>query len=306
MSILVVGSVAYDNLETPSGKRNRVLGGTATNFSAGASFFTSVHIIGVVGGDFDKEHITFLTDRGVDVSGLKIDNSGTTFTWTGKYFDDINKRETLDTQLGVFATFDPEVSEFHRERPILFLAGIHPKLQLKVLDQMKGPKLVAMDTWNLWIETTRDELQKVIERSDLIFVNNEEAEQLTQERNVSLAAAKIMSWGPKTVVIKRGEYGAILYTKSTVFAVPGIPLPKVVDPTGAGDVFAGGFLGSVARAGELTDAVFKRAIVCGSVLASFQVEGFGMERLKEIGPAHINERFLKFKDLVHFEGAMPL
>lgn len=301
MSILAVGSVALDNLETPHGKRDDVLGGTATNFSAAASFFTSVHLIGVVGHDFGDAHIEFLTKKGIDISGLKVDPSGKTFRWTGKYFDDINRRETIDTQLGVFATFDPVLSEYHRERPIVFLGGIHPSLQLKVLDQMKGPRLIAMDTWILWIETTRPELQKVIERSDMLFVNDEEARMLTGEINVTKAARKIMAWGPKVAIVKRGEYGALLYTKESIFAAPGLPLPKVVDPTGAGDTFAGGFLGYVSRSGDMSEATLRRAVICGSVMASFQVEDFGLGRLKTLTTDEINDRFTHFRHLAHFE-----
>jgi sugar/nucleoside kinase (ribokinase family) len=301
MSILVVGSVAFDDLETPHGKRDNVLGGTATNFSAAASFFTPVHMIGVVGHDFDDVHIEFLKEKGIDVSGIKKDMSGKTFRWRGKYHDDINRRETIDTELGVFATFDPELSDFHSERPFLFLAGIHPSLQLKVLNQMKSPKVVAMDTWKLWIDTTRDELQEVIERSHVVFVNDEEASGLTGEINVTKAASRIMSWGPRVVIIKRGEYGALLYAGDSVFVAPGLPLATVVDPTGAGDTFAGGFLGYVSKAGDFSDATLRRAVMCGSVMASFQVEDFGLGRLRTLTHKEINERFKRFKDLTHFQ-----
>ncbi|MBT3182859.1 MAG: sugar kinase [Deltaproteobacteria bacterium] len=303
MSILVVGSVAYDNLDTPHGKRDDVLGGAATHFSTAASFFTPVHVVGVVGSDFDNAHLEFLMSKGIDVSGIKVVEGGKTFRWTGKYFDDINHRETLDTQLGVFATFDPELSEQHAEEPFLFLANIHPSLQLKVLDQMKEPKLVAMDTMNLWIDTTREDLQKVIERVDMMFINDEEARMLTGDLNVSVAAKKIMSWGPKVLVIKRGEYGALLYTEDSVFAAPGLPLSDVVDPTGAGDTFAGGFLGYVAKTGDISKATLRRAVICGSVMASFQVEDFGLDRLRELTTQEIDKRFGIFKELAHFEAA---
>lgn len=301
MSILVVGSVALDNLETPHGKRERVLGGTATNFSAAASFFTSVHMIGIVGHDFGDEHMDFLKKRKIDTSGLKVDPSGKTFHWSGKYFDDINRRETLDTQLGVFEKFDPELSEHHRELPFIFLAGVHPPLQLKVIEQAKSPKLVAMDTWMREIELHRDVLQKVIERSDMIFVNDEEARKLTNEINVTKAAEKILGWGPKTVIIKRGEYGVLLYTKNSVFAAPGMPLSKVVDPTGAGDTFAGGFLGYLAKAGEINDSTLRKAVIHGSAMASFQVEDFGLDRLKRLNWKEIDARLKEFKELSHFE-----
>lgn len=301
MSILVVGSVALDNLETPHGKREGILGGTATNFSTAASFFTTVHMIGVVGHDFGDTHMKFLTKKGIDVSGLKVDPTGKTFRWTGRYFDDINRRETLDTQLGVFAGFNPELNDFHREMPFLFLAGIHPSLQLKVLGQMKQPKIVALDTWNLWIDTTRNELQKVIERSSMMFVNDEEARKLTGEINVTKAAKKILSWGPKVVIIKRGEYGALLYTKDMVFAAPGMPLTTVVDPTGAGDTFAGGFMGYLAKTGETNDSTLRRAVISGSAMASFQVEDFGLDRLRRLTWKEIESRMKSFKELSHFE-----
>lgn len=303
MSITVVGSIAYDNLETPSGKRDNILGGAATHFSAAASFFTKVYMVGVVGNDFAAEHVDFFRGRGIDVSGLKTIPDGKTFRWTGHYLNDLNSAETLDTQLGVFATFDPALSAEHSDQPFLFLANIHPELQLKVLGQMKRPKLVAMDTMNLWINTTRDALQKVIEKVDLIFVNDGEAKLLTGEKNVMLAARKIQSFGPKNVVIKRGEYGALLFSGENVFAAPAHPVAEVVDPTGAGDTFAGGFMGYVAREGKLDEATLKRAVVCGSVMASFQVEDFSLDRLRTLKSAEINDRFNAIRRLAHFEPA---
>jgi sugar/nucleoside kinase (ribokinase family) len=301
MSILVVGSVAYDNLETPSGRRDDILGGAATHFSAAASFFTTVHLVGVVGGDFESAHIEFLRGRGIDLAGLKIIRDGKTFRWSGHYLNDLNQAETLETHLGVFATFDPELNDHHRERPYLFLANIHPALQLKVLDQMTAPRLRAMDTMNLWINTERATLQKVIERVDLIFVNDGEARLLTGEKNVTKAARKIMGWGPKYVVVKRGEHGALLFAGDQVFAAPALPLAHVVDPTGAGDTFAGGFLGCVAREGKFDEAVLRRAVVCGSVMASFQVEDFGLDRLRRLTHTEIDGRFAAFRDLSFFD-----
>lgn len=303
MSILVVGSVAYDNLETPSGKREKVLGGTATNFSMAASFFTTVHIVGAVGDDFEHVHLKLLSDKGINISGLEIIPGGKTFHWSGHYMNDLNQAETLDTRLGVFADFDPKLSEHHSERPYIFLAPIHPELQLKVLSQIKRPKLIAMDTMNLWINTTRDSLQKVIEKVDMIFVNNNEARDLTKESNITRAALKIMEWGPKAVIVKRGEYGAVLYTHGKVFAAPALPITNVVDPTGAGDTFAGGFLGYIARAQNMDDATLRRAVVCGSVMASFQVEDFGTSRLQKLCLEEIDERFREFSALTQFEPA---
>ncbi|MFH0799412.1 MAG: PfkB family carbohydrate kinase [Pseudomonadota bacterium] len=303
MSILVVGSVAYDNLETPSGKRDRVLGGAATHFSTAASFFTKVYIVGVVGCDFDPAHVEFLEGRGIDVSGLKVVAGGETFKWSGHYLNDLNSAETLDTHLGVFATFDPELSEMHRQRPYLFLANIHPQLQLKVLNQMERPRLVAMDTMNLWINTERDALQRVIERADLVFVNDGEARLLTGEKNVTLAARRIQGWGPRIVVVKRGEHGALLFSEEHVFAAPGLPLTRITDPTGAGDTFAGGFLGYIASQGDIEEATQKRAVICGSVMASFQVEDFGLDRLRSLTHSEIAQRFDIFRLLSHFEPA---
>lgn len=303
MSILVVGSVAYDDLETPAGRRANVLGGAATHFSTAASFFTKVHIVGVVGADFESEHIEFFKGRGIDVAGLKVVPNGKTFRWAGHYMKDLNQAETLDTQLGVFATFDPDLSDHHKQRPFLFLANIHPELQLKVLNQMKRPQLIAMDTMNLWINTAREHLQKVIDRVDLIFVNDGEATLLTGEKNVILAARRIMKWGPRYVVVKRGEYGAMLFSGENIFAAPALPLAKVIDPTGAGDTFAGGFLGHVAREGKIDDATLRRAVICGSVMASFQVEGFGLERLKTLATSDISLRFDSFKQIAQFDHA---
>ncbi len=301
MSILVVGSVAYDNLETPSGRRDDVLGGAATHFSTAASFFTQVHLVGVVGGDFSVEHVDFLRGRGIDLAGLKVVEGGKTFRWSGHYMNDLNQAETLGTDLGVFAAFDPELTGHHSERPYLFLANIHPELQLKVLRQMKNPRLVAMDTMNLWINTQRDNLQKVIEEVDLIFVNDGEARLLTGEKNVTLAARKIMSWGPKYVVVKRGEHGAMLFAGERIFAAPALPVAEVVDPTGAGDTFAGGFLGCVARSGNLSDKTLRRAVVSGSVMASFQVEDFGLDRMRGLTHAEIDGRFAAFRELSSFD-----
>lgn len=301
MSIVVVGSVAYDNLETPAGKRTDVLGGAATHFSTAASFFTNVYLVGVVGGDFDEEHIAFLKGRGVDLSGLQVVSEGKTFRWDGHYLNDLNQAETLGTELGVFGAFDPVLSEEHRGHDFLFLANIHPALQRKVLDQMTGPKLTAMDTMNLWIDTTRDELQQVIERVDLLFVNDAEARALTGEHNIIAAARAIQGWGPTHVVVKRGEYGAMLFTPETIFVAPALPLEEVVDPTGAGDTFAGGFLGLVAKTGSLDEGTLRRAVIAGSVMASYQVEDFGLDRLRRLTNDEINDRFTLFQQIAHFE-----
>jgi sugar/nucleoside kinase (ribokinase family) len=303
MSILVVGSVALDNLETPAGKREDVLGGAATHFAVAASFFASVHLIGIVGSDFERAHLDFLASRGINLDGLKVVPEGTTFRWSGHYLNDLNHAETLETKLGVFEHFDPELSPFHRERPYLFLANIHPELQLKVLSQMRRPRLVAMDTMNLWIRTTRDALQQVIERADLLFVNDGEARLLTGERNIIRAAERMLAWGPRTLVVKRGEYGALLFGQGKIFSAPALPLAEVTDPTGAGDTFAGGFLGYVARSGREDFETLKRAVICGSVMASFQVEDFGLDRLRRLTQKEIDERIRSFGELAHFESS---
>ncbi len=291
MSILVVGSVAYDNLETPAGKRDDVLGGAATHFSVAASFFTDVHLVGIVGHDFEDAHIEFLRGRGINLNGLEVVTTGKTFRWTGSYLNDLNSAETHDTQLGVFAEFDPTLDEEQKTKPYLFLANIHPQLQLKVLDQMETPQLVAMDTMNLWINTERDALQKVIERVDCLFVNDGEAKLLTGESGMLAAAKTLRAWGPRIVVIKRGEYGSLLFTDAGIFSAPAFLLDSIADPTGAGDTFAGGFLGSVARAGNLEDETLRRGVLFGTVMASFQVQGFGLDRLRTLTRDEIEGRF---------------
>ncbi|OGQ23594.1 MAG: sugar kinase [Deltaproteobacteria bacterium RIFCSPLOWO2_02_FULL_44_10] len=301
MSILVVGSVAYDDLETPSGKRDRVLGGAASHFSTSASFFSPVSLVAVVGGDFDERHISFFQKRGIDISGLQMIPEGKTFHWTGHYLNDINHAETLETRLGVFEYFRPQLTEQHRSIPFVFLANIHPELQLSVLEQVKAPKLVAMDTMNFWITSTRDQLQKVIERVDILFVNDNEAKMLTGEKNVTKAASQMMGWGPKVIVVKRGEHGALLFGQDFVFSAPGMPLAHIVDPTGAGDSFAGGFIGYLAKSqSALDEAHLRRAAICGSVMASFQVEDFSLDRMRTLTAMDIERRYRDFKSLSDF------
>jgi sugar/nucleoside kinase (ribokinase family) len=301
MGILVVGSVAYDDIQTPEEKQNNVLGGAATHFSVAASFFSSVSVVGVVGDDFAKEHIAFLESKNIDTSGIEIVKGGKTFRWAGRYLEDMNNRETIDTQLGVFASFNPKLHEKHRTMEYVFLANIHPGLQLSVLGQVEKPRLVAMDTMNLWINTEREDLLRVIERVDMIFINDEEAKLLTGNSNVLKAARKIMEWGPRIIVIKRGEFGALLFKGNDVFSAPALPLSQVKDPTGAGDTFAGGFMGYVAKTDDLSDTSLRRAVIVGSVMASYQVEDFGLDRLRTLTEGEINERFARFKNLAHFD-----
>ena len=307
MAILVVGSVAYDDLETPFGKKPNVLGGAATHFSASASFFTPVQLVGVVGGDFNEKELNFLRDRGVDLAGLQIQKEGKTFHWKGRYGYDLNEAQTLETHLNVFAHFDPTLPKNFQSSPYVFLANIDPELQLKVLSQVSRPKLVAMDTMNYWIKGKLEALKKILQKVDCLLVNEGEARQLSNEHNLVKAYKKIREWGPKTLVIKRGEYGALLFTDSFIFSAPGFPLEDIKDPTGAGDSFAGGFMGYLAKSNApLNETTLKHAVICGSTMASFQVEAFGLERMKTLTKKEIQQRFQAFKRLSHFEEALVL
>lgn len=301
MSVLVVGSVALDSLETPFGKRDDVPGGSATFFSTSASFFTPVQLVGVVGEDYPEEHVDFLRGRGVDLAGLTR-AAGKTFRWKGRYTYDLNEAHTLDTQLNVFGDFKPELPEAFRRPEVLFLGNIHPELQSMVLDQLaERPGLVAMDTMNFWIEGSRESLLKTIAKVDMLFVNDAEARQLAGEHNVFKAARAIHAMGPKRVVIKRGEYGALLFDQDQIFSAPAYPLEDVFDPTGAGDSFAGGFLGYLARKGEITPSSLRQACVAGSTMASFCVEKFSLDRFRDLGNEEIQSRLAAFKELTHFE-----
>jgi sugar/nucleoside kinase (ribokinase family) len=299
--LLVVGSVALDSVETPFGKVQEVLGGSATYFSYSASFFTQVRLLATVGDDFPKEHVRLLTDRGVDVAGLKT-SPGRTFRWTGEYGYDLNQAKTLDTQLNVFADFRPVLDERLRTMPFLFLANIDPELQLDVLRQMaKRPRLVALDTMNFWIQGKRDALVRVLAEVDVVTINDGEARQLAKEPNLIKAARAIAAMGPRTIVIKRGEYGAMLVTDGSFFIVPAYPLESVFDPTGAGDTFAGGFMGYLAGQGQVSSDVMRRAMVYGSVMAAFTVEDFSLNRLARLTSAEMQTRYRAFLDLVRLE-----
>ncbi|MBJ6765583.1 sugar kinase [Myxococcaceae bacterium JPH2] len=301
MSLLVVGSVALDSLETPFGQKEDVLGGSATYFSTSASFFTPVQVVAVVGEDFPEGHLTFLKGRGIDLEGLTRE-PGRTFRWRGRYGWELNEAQTLDTQLNVFQSFSPKLPEAYRDTPYVFLGNIHPELQAQVLDQVKAPKLVAADTMNFWIKGSRAALLKTLERVNLLFVNDAEARQLSGEHNVVKAARAILGMGPSRVVIKRGEYGALLFDHDHIFACPAFPLSEVFDPTGAGDTFAGGFMGTLATArGAVDQPLLRRAMVMGSVMASFTVEKFSLERLREVQRAEIHARFAEFRRLTHFD-----
>lgn len=306
MSLLVVGSVALDSVETPFGMKEEVLGGSATYFSTSASFFTPSQVVAVVGEDFPQAHLDFLQGRGIDLTGVTREQ-GRTFRWKGKYGFQLNEAQTLDTQLNVFQSFSPRLPEAYRAAEYVFLGNIHPELQSQVLDQVKGPRLVAADTMNFWINGSRETLLKTLKRVDLLFVNDAEARQLAGEHNVVKAARAILDMGPSRVVIKRGEYGAALFEREHIFACPAFPMADVFDPTGAGDTFAGGFMGMLATAnGNLDNAVLRRAMVMGSVMASFTVEKFSLERLREITREEIHARYGEFKKLTHFDDLGPL
>jgi sugar/nucleoside kinase (ribokinase family) len=304
MSVLVVGSVALDSVETPFGKADDVLGGSANFFSASASHFTSVSVVGVIGNDYPVAQLEQLKKRGVDFSGVE-QADGPSFRWRGRYSFDLNSAETLETHLGVFSHFSPKIPEKLRSSAYVFLANIDPRLQLDVLDQVKNPKLVACDTMNFWIQSRRPDLLKLLERVDLVSLNDGEARQLTEKANLVQAAEWILARGPKHVIIKKGEHGAFMFTRKTIFFAPAFPLESVFDPTGAGDSFAGGFVGYIAKTGDLSEANMRRAVVHGSVMGSFAVEKFSIERLLTVSKAEIDQRVRELRKLVTFEEELP-
>ena len=301
--LLVVGSVALDSVETPFGKVTEVLGGSATYFSYAASFFAPVRLVATVGEDFPKEHVRLLEERGVDVTGLKTTPGGRTFRWTGAYGYDLNEAKTLDTQLNVLADFRPSLPADVRRVPFLFLANIDPELQLDVVRQMATrPRLVALDTMNFWIQGKREALARVLREVDVITINDGEARQLAGEPNLIRAARAIAAMGPRTVVVKRGEYGALMMADEAFFVVPAYPLESVFDPTGAGDTFAGGFMGYLASQSTLDRNAMRRAMVYGSVMASFTVEDFSLDRLRRLTQDDIAQRCAAFRDLMQVDG----
>jgi sugar/nucleoside kinase (ribokinase family) len=301
MGILVVGSVAFDSVETPFGCVEYVLGGSATYFSTSASFFTDVNLVAVVGEDFPEEHVAFLQSRNIDLRGLTREN-GKTFHWKGKYGYDLNEAQTLETQLNVFQSFRPQIPAAYADAEYLILANIDPELQLEVLNQVRQPRVIACDTMNFWISSKPEALKQVIARVDFFIINEGEARQLTGEVNLVKAARKILALGAKNLIIKRGEYGVLMFTGAAVFAAPAYPLEEVFDPTGAGDTFAGGFMGYLANTGNLGEDGVRQAIVFGSVMASFNVEDFSLNRLKRLEYREIEERYRSFKAMTHFEG----
>jgi sugar/nucleoside kinase (ribokinase family) len=307
LSIVVVGSVAFDSLKTPYGARPKILGGAATHFSLAASYFTDVRVVAIVGEDFTAIEEAVMTRRGVDTRGIQ-HADGKTFFWAGEYGDNVNEAKTLDTQLNVFEKFDPAVPADYMDSEYLFLANIHPALQVKVRDSMPGVKLVGGDTMNLWINIERENLGEMLKRVDVLLINDGEAKMLSGDGSLPRAAHKVLEMGPKALVIKHGEYGATIFFRDGEFAgghhpfrAPALPLDEVRDPTGAGDSFAGGFMGYIASQGEITRRVLKQAMFYGSVMGSFAVERFGTERMQSLTREEIDERFNTFRELTHLD-----
>jgi sugar/nucleoside kinase (ribokinase family) len=300
VTLLVVGSVALDSVETPFGKADEVLGGSATFFSASASHLTPVQLVGIVGDDYPVDKLEPLAKRGVDLTGLER-AQGRSFRWRGRYRHDLNVAETLETHLGVFSNFSPKIPAQFRKAPFVFLGNIDPRLQLDVLTQVEKPKLVACDTMNFWIESRRPDLLKLLERVNCITLNDGEARQLSEKYNLVKAAKWIMSKGPSLVIIKKGEHGAFMFSGDTVFFAPAYPLEEVFDPTGAGDSFAGGFMGYLAKSGDVSPTNLRRAVIYGSAMGSFAVEKFSIQRLLEVTPDQLAARVADFRKLVAFE-----
>lgn len=303
MSLIVVGSMAFDAIETPFGKSDKIVGGAATYIAWSASnFATPIQQVSVVGGDFPEEEMDALAARGVKLEGVQIKKDEKSFFWSGKYHMDMNTRDTLDTQLNVLADFDPVLPDSYQGSEFVMLGNLLPSVQMRVIEQLKvKPKLIAMDTMNFWMDTMPEELNKVIAKVDLLFVNDSEARQLSGQYSIVKAAREIMKMGPKYLVIKKGEHGALLFHEDKVFFAPALPLEDVFDPTGAGDTFAGGFMGHMAKTNDVSFENMKTAIIVGSAMASFCVEKFGTTRLREISKAHIDERIKEFVQLVNFD-----
>lgn len=303
MKLLVVGSVAFDAIETPFGKTDKILGGAATYIGLAAAVLgAETSIVSVVGGDFPQEYLDMLTERNVNVDGVEIIKEGKTFFWSGKYHNDLNTRDTLATEVNVLEQFEPKVPDHSKNAEILLLGNLHPSVQLSVLEEMlQRPKLVILDTMNFWMNTAWDELIKMIAKTDVITINDEEARQLSGEYSLVKAAQKIHTLGPKYVIIKKGEHGALLFHEGKIFALPALPLEEVFDPTGAGDTFAGGFAAYLAKTGKTDFEAMKTAITVGSALASFTVEKFGVERLQEVTAEDLQQRIGQFRQLTSFE-----
>ncbi|RIK83444.1 MAG: sugar kinase [Planctomycetota bacterium] len=300
MPLVVVGSVAIDHVETPVERRNNLLGGSATHFSVAANFFTSVQLVGVVGADFPEEHTRLLADRGIDVSGLHVVPDGKTFTWTGKYLPNMNDRETLEVELNVFGQFDPKLPEAYRRAEYVFLANGVPAVQMKVLDQVPGRRLAVADTMDLWITTQRDDLERLLKQLDGLVLNDSEAKLLTDTENLVAAGRAVQAMGPKFVIIKKGEHGAMFFGEYETYVLPAYPTQRLVDPTGAGDTFAGGMMGYLAQREAFDPDTLKTAMAYGIVSASFNVEGFGLERIRDITRDDIEERMAQYRRMLSF------
>lgn len=303
MSLLIVGTVAFDELITPFGKSGKILGGSGTYAGlSAANFMDDINIVSVVGEDFPEEHLENFRKKGISTEGINIVKGGKTFFWKGEYHNDMNTRDTLDTQLNVLADFDPIIPEDFRKSEFLMLGNLTPSVQMKVLDQMEErPKLVILDTMNFWMDIAMDELKAVLKKIDVLTINDEEARQLSGEYSLVKAAQKIFEMGPKYLIIKKGEHGALLFGEGEVFFAPALPLEEVFDPTGAGDTFAGGFIGHLAHTRDISFDNMKRAVIFGSALASFCVEKFGTERIAAITREEMNERVSQFIELTQFE-----
>lgn len=300
MSLLIVGSMALDSIRTPFGEKKDILGGSAVHAAVSSSFFTATAMIGPVGNDFPPEHLDFLKSRNIDLSALqKID--GATFRWGGFYEYDMNQAHTLETRLNILARFDPKIPEALREAPYVFLANLDPEIQLKVIDQLKKPKLLAADTMNFWIESKREALHEVIKKVDFMLMNDSEIRQFMETPNLPLAARRLIQLGSKGVIIKKGEHGALLFTDSSHFSAPSYPQDMLRDPTGAGDSFAGGFMGYLAKTDNATESNLRKAVILGSVMASFNVEDFSLDRLKRLKHKEIMLRFDEFRRFSEFE-----
>jgi sugar/nucleoside kinase (ribokinase family) len=300
VSLLVVGTVALDSVKTPFGNVDNALGGSATYFSTSASYFTDVRLVAVIGEDFPKEHINFLRSKNIDVRGLEV-QKGETFRWQGEYGYDLNEANTLATHLNVLATFKPKIVEDYRDSDVVFLANIDPDIQLDVLRQVKRPRLVACDTMNYWIASKIDALKRILREVDLLTINEAEIRQLAGESSLVKAAKSVQAMGPKTIVVKQGSYGALMFHGHSVFSAPAYPLESVFDPTGAGDTFAGGFMGYLANTLNFSEESMRQAVIFGSVMASLNVESFSLDRLRSLDYTEIEGRFREFKKLTHFE-----
>ncbi|MFA4967706.1 MAG: PfkB family carbohydrate kinase [Candidatus Margulisiibacteriota bacterium] len=300
MSVLIIGTIALDTVETPFGKKQDILGGSAVHAAISSSFFAPTRIIGPLGEDFPEEHLTFLKSRGIDLSALK-KMKGKTFRWSGFYEFDMNQAHTRDTQLNVLLDFDPKLDEETKKTPFVFLANLDPEIQLKVISQLKGPKLVASDTMDFWIKSKREALHEVVKKVDFLLINESEIRMFMETPNIPLAAKRLLELGAKAVIVKQGEHGALLFTENAHFSAPSYPQAQFKDPTGAGDSFAGGFIGYLAKTGDLSEGNIRRALIVGSVMASFNIEDFSLDRMKRLKKHEIGERFEEFKKFSEFE-----